>query len=193
MKKKFSVREIVVPTAVLLLIGAVSAFLLGWTDSLTRDKIAALEEETREKAMQTVMPEAARFGDTVTVDGDVSYTPALGADGAVIGYAFTVSANGYGGEIRVMTGIAPDGTVAKVVVLSADNETPGLGQNVKKDSFLDRFIGKSGTLSVVKNAPAADSQVQAVTSATISSTAVTRAVNTATTYYMEYIAQGGNR
>ncbi|MBR3819798.1 MAG: RnfABCDGE type electron transport complex subunit G [Clostridia bacterium] len=189
--KKFSPKEILIPTIVLLVICVVSAALLGGTNMLTKDKIASIEAEAKATAMQTVMPDAVSFSDAVIADEGLEYSEALDADSNTLGYAFTVSENGYGGEIKVMVGIKPDGAVSKVAILSADNETPGLGQNVKKDSFLDQFIDKIGALTVTKNAPSSDTEIQAVTSATISSSAVTRAVNAALAYYAENLTGGG--
>lgn len=183
--KKFSPKEILVPTIILLIICVVSAALLGGTNMLTKDKIASIEAEVKAAAMQTVMPDAVSFSDSVTATETLEYSEAFDADGNISGYAFTVTENGYGGKIKMMVGINPDGTVSKVAVLSADNETPGLGQNIKKDSFLDQFINKTGSLTVTKNAAASDTEIQAITSATISSSAVTRAVNSALAYFAE--------
>lgn len=184
-KSKFSPKEILLPTIVLLVICVVAAALLGGTNILTKDKIASINAETKAAAMQTVMPDAVSFSDEVEADDNMAYTCAVDGQGNTIGYAFTVSESGYGGEIQVMVGINTDGTVKKVQIVAADDETPGLGQNVKKDSFLGQFIGKAGELKVVKTAPSADSEIQAVTSATISSSAVTRAVNAAICYCIE--------
>ena len=183
--KKFSPKEILVPTIILLIICVVSAALLGGTNMLTKDKIASIEAEVKAAAMQTVMPDAVSFSDSVTATETLEYSEAFDADGNISGYAFTVTENGYGGKIKMMVGINPDGTVSKVAVLSADNETPGLGQNIKKDSFLDQFINKTGSLTVTKNTAASDTEIQAITSATISSSAVTRAVNSALAYFAE--------
>lgn len=189
--KKFSPKEILVPTIVLLLICVVSAALLGGTNMLTKDKIASIEAEAKAEAMQEVMPDAVSFSQAVSATEKLEYSVAIDKDGNKIGYAFTVSENGYGGEIKVMVGLDTDGTVKKLQVLSANNETPGLGQNIKKASFLDQFIGKKGEVSVVKNSPA-DNEIQAITSATISSSAVTRTVNAAIEYYNENLAGGEN-
>ena len=183
--KKFSPKEIFVPTIILLIICVVSAALLGGTNMLTKDKIASIEAEVKAAAMQTVMPDAVSFSEAVIADETLEYSEAFDADGKISGYAFTVTENGYGGKIKMMVGINPDGTVSKVAVLSADNETPGLGQNIKKDSFLDQFLNKTGSLTVTKNAAASDTEIQAITSATISSSAVTRAVNSALAYFAE--------
>lgn len=191
-KAKFSPKEILVPTIILLVICVVASALLAGTNMLTKDKIAAINAETKAKAMQTVMPDAASFGDSVTATDSLEYSQALDANGAVVGYAFTSVVNGYGGEVQVMIGINPDGSINKVTIISADDETPGLGQNVKKDSFLDRFTGKTGELTVTKNTSVADNEIQAVTSATITSKAVVSAVNTSTEYFNSNIAKGGS-
>ncbi len=189
-KTKISPKEIIIPTLTLLIICVVAASLLALTNSLTKDKIASIDAENKAEAMETVMPDAVSFSDEVIVSDTVQYSTAYDSSGNIIGYAFTTSESGYGGEIQVMTGINSDGSVSKVTVLSADNETPGLGQNTTKDSFLDQFIGTIGELTVVKNSTSADNEIQAVTSATISSSAVVSAVNAATEYY-ENTLKGG--
>ncbi|MBQ8208983.1 MAG: FMN-binding protein [Clostridia bacterium] len=191
-KSRFSPKEILIPTVVLLVICVVASALLAGTNMLTKDKIAAINAQTKADAMQTVMPDAVSFGDGVTATDFLEYSPALDADGNIIGYAFTSVVTGYGGEVQVMIGVNTDGSVNKVTIVAADDETPGLGQNVKKDSFLDRFTGKTGELTVVKNAASADSEIQAVTSATITSKAVTKAVNASTEYFNTNLAEGGN-
>lgn len=192
MKNKFSPREIIIPTLVLLVIGVVAAALLGGTNMLTKDKIASIDAETKAKAMSIVMPDAASFGEEIQAEEKTAYSAALDSNGDVIGYAFTVSVSGYGGEIKAMAGICTDGSINKVTILAADSETPGLGQNVKKDNFLDQFIGKSKLLTVIKSAVSSDDEIQAVTSATISSTAVTNAVNSALEYFNANLKEGGN-
>ncbi len=192
MKKKISPKEILAPTLILFVIGAVAAALLGATNLLTKDKIASIDSENKAKAMSSVMEGAESFGESVIVSEDLEYSEALDENGNILGYAFTTATNGYGGDIQAMVGINLDGSISKVEILAADSETPGLGQNVKKSAFLDRFKGKAGELTVTKNAPGGDREIQAVTSATISSTAVTRAVNSALEYF-ENNLKGGNK
>ena len=69
-------------------------------------------------------------------------------------------------------------------------ETPGLGAKADDAEYLAQYIGKSGELSVVKTEPSADSQIQAVTGATITSSAIADAVNAAQQFYQEYLAKG---
>ncbi len=189
--KKFSPKEILIPTVVLLVICIVSSALLAGTNMLTKDRIATINEQTKSAAMQEVMPDAKSFDNAVTVSETLEYATAKSAEGKAVGYAFTVSENGYGGEIKLMVGVKLDGTVSSVKVLAADSETPGLGANVKNDSFLSQFTDKNSELTVVKNAPS-DNEIQAITSATISSTAVTKAINNVIAYYNNNLGGANN-
>ena len=87
-----------------------------------------------------------------------------------------------------MTGLDEDGKITGLQILSID-ETPGLGMNAKKESWLSQFTGKSGTLSVVKGSASESEQIQAITSATITSKAVTSAVNSAVGFYNENLSK----
>ena len=189
--KKFSPKEILMPTIVLFVICVVASALLGGTNMITKDKIASIAAEAKAEAMQTVMEDAVSFGEEVQVSDTTAYSEALDAQDNAIGYAFTVTENGYGGEIKIMVGVNTDGTVRKLAVLSADNETPGLGLNIKKESFLDQFTGKTNGITVNKNTPSGN-EIQALTSATISSSAVTRAVNAALDCFETQIKGGAD-
>ncbi len=90
---------------------------------------------------------------------------------------FTTTAKSYGGDIQVMVGIKADGSVNAVELLQI-NDTPGLGMNAKNPEFLKQFENKTAGISVNKNTPA-ENEIQALTGATITSNAVTGAVNTA--------------
>jgi len=82
-----------------------------------------------------------------------------------------------------MVGIDTSGKVTGVSILSI-SETAGLGMNAKNESFINQYIGKSGTIGVSKNG-ASDTEIQALTGATITSKAVTSAVNTALSLYSQ--------
>ena len=101
-------------------------------------------------------------------------------DGETAGYIFKTSEKGYGGAVSVMTAVNPDGTVKSVAILDVSNETPGLGQNSAKESFDSKYSGKNSGISLLKNGADSDkNEVNAVTGATITSTAVNKAVNKA--------------
>ena len=70
------------------------------------------------------------------------------------------------------------------------NETAGLGMRANEDSFKDQFPGKSGSVSLVKG-DAGENEISALTGATITSTAVTNALNAGLDFY-DTVLKGGN-
>lgn len=184
--KNSKAKEIIVPAVSLFLICVVVTALLALTNAVTAPKIDALAVETQDASKKQVLSSAASFSEEKQIEKDgVSYTyyDGLDSDGSVMGYVFVTSAKGYGGDISVMVGVLGDGTVAGVNILSI-NETAGLGMNAKNQSFLDQFLGKSGEIGVAKNNPS-DTEIQALTGATITSSAMATAVNTALSLYAE--------
>lgn len=184
--KNSKAKEIIVPAVSLFLICVVVTALLALTNAVTAPKIDALAVETQDASKKQVLSSADSFSEEKQVEKDgVSYTyyDGLASDGSVMGYVFVTSAKGYGGDISVMVGVLGDGTVAGVNILSI-NETAGLGMNAKNQSFLDQFLGKSGKIGVAKNNPS-DTEIQALTGATITSSAMATAVNTALSLYAE--------
>ena len=184
MSKKFSAKEILVPTLTLFLIALCATLFLALVNNMTADRIAAATAAAEAEARQSVFAEADNF-----VQKN-NYYEATDKDGNVIGYVFNTAAKGYGGDVPVTVGIDASGTITGIVPGDLSNETPGLGQNASNESFLSQFPGKSGTLTVVKNAPG-DNEIQAMTSATITTNAVVSAVNQAIDQYNE-ITGGGN-
>lgn len=96
--------------------------------------------------------------------------------------AFEVVVKGYKEGYDILVGVK-DGAVAGVSVVSTGEETPKLGTKTAEPAFLDLFKGISGEAVIVKNAPAADGEVQAVTGATFSSKGIASAVNIALEAY----------
>lgn len=177
-------KEILIPAVSLLLICVVVTALLGITNSVTAPQIEKLALETQEAAKKEVLPDAAAFSDEKQTEKDgeaYPYFEGLSDSGEVLGYVFQTSAKGYGGDISVMVGVNTDGTVAGVSILSI-SETAGLGMNAKNESFLNQFLGKSGTIGVQKNG-SSDAEIQALTGATITSKAMASAVNQALALY----------
>ncbi len=174
--KKFSFKEIAIPAITLFLIAAICTAILAVTDSVTAPKIAENNEQTEIATRQLVFADAKDFSDVKT-SKDATYVEAFDESGKVIGYVFTTSSKGYGGEIKIMTGIGSDGKVTGMEILSIE-ETAGLGMNAKKEEFRNQYADNSGEFTVVKS-DAGENQIQALTGATITSQAVTNAVNLA--------------
>ncbi len=172
---KMNFKTVVAPALILCAICFCVAGLLALTNELTKDKIAQVALETAASSRMIVMPTADVFE-----ENDEYYTALNGSE--VVGYVFSTSSNGYGGAVEVMTGIDLDGNITGVVILS-QNETPGLGANCENESFLSQFLQKATEIEVVKNVTAGDGEIEAMTGATITSDAVTNAVNEAVEIY----------
>lgn len=178
--KKIDINKVPVTTFILFLICVVVTAALAGTNYITKPKIAALEAQTQKEAMSVVLPAQSYEDATLSKDGE-TYTYTVAKNGnEVAGYLITTSANGYGGEIKVMVGVDTKGTITAVKVLSAADETPGLGQKVTKKDFYEKFSGKTVT----------DAEVDTITGATISSTAVNNAVKKAAEVLSTVINKG---
>ena len=91
------------------------------------------------------------------------------------GYVIESTAYGYNGDIVLMVGVSNEGKVTGVVVKDLQ-ETRGLGADALTDvPFLAQYLLTGGDAEVGTN-------VDALTGATVSSKAVTKAVNSAVAY-----------
>ena len=176
-EKKINVKEVIIVTITLTLICLITTALLAIVNSVTEEPIAQNLLVAENEARKAVVSGAETFEER----NGGKYYEALDANGNIIGFAVKTSAKGYGGDVIVMTGFDAEGKILKVQIVAADDETPGLGANIRKDSFLDLFNGKSGELKLVtlSQSTGADNEINAVTSATYSSIAVVDAVNQA--------------
>ena len=107
----------------------------------------------------------------------------MDADGKILGYVMTItSSEAYGGELQLAMGIRMDGTVNGISFLSL-SETIGLGMEAKKPEFQEQFAGKQVEQFVYsKTGAAADNEIDALSGATITTNAVTNAVNAGICY-----------
>ena len=179
-----NVKDIIRPAMILFIICLVSSALLAVTNSFTEDPIAKAAAETQSKAAVTVLPQA----DTVCEDEktinyagkDYSYFEGLDKDGNVVGYAIKSSAKGYGGDVDIITGVDTSGKVTGVEILDME-ETPGLGMRAKEQDFRDQYIGLAAGIKIdtATKKSGSENKIDAMTGATITSTAVTESVNTA--------------
>ena len=178
----------------LLVIAAVSGGVLGLVYGMTKDTIAMVDQKKNEAAIQKVLPlegEITYKADTLkyTYEGvDLTFpcNLAYDANGTFQGAAVKTSEGGFGGKIDMMVGFAADGTIKGTSVLS-HAETPGLGANMT-GKFKDQFVDKnpaSYKLTVTKDG----GDVDAITAATITSRAFSKAVDKAYQAFMANKAQ----
>lgn len=151
-------------------VNTASEFLKGLIGLTT--ETAAEPEPEAEPYIAVMTPDAAEFEQIEAAEGiDLAYAGLK--DGAVVGYSAQVTVEGYGGPIEVTVGMDLAGAITGVSVGGPGfAETSGLGSKVKEAAFTDQFITKIAPLSL-------GSDIDGITSATVSSTAVVKAVNSA--------------
>ncbi len=103
---------------------------------------------------------------------------ALDASGSPIGYAFTVTTSeGYGGDIQFAMGVKDDNTMNGISILTIA-ETAGLGMKADTDEFKSQFADKNvEKFEYTKNGATEDSQIDALSGATITTNAMVNGVN----------------
>lgn len=171
----------------LAFITAISALVLGFTNQITAPKILEAEIKTNQEARLAVLPNAENFESVDVIDNENIIEVYVGKSGdSISGYTIKSKSNGFGGKLEILTGISSDGKITGMKVLK-HTETPGLGANAEKDSFQSKFVGKNSTdkVQINKLEPQKDSEVQAITGATITSKAVALAVNESLNYFEE--------
>ncbi len=181
MLKREDLKEILRVGVILFAITALSALVLATVNSVTAPVIAANNEKKQAEAMGVVMSLATEFEQIQNEPTDDKYFgnvyKAKNEAGEVIGYVALVSPNGYGGEISMVVGVNPDLTVSGIDVIS-HSETAGLGAKCDTEEFKAQFAGKTQGVEVIKNG-ASENSIDAISSATITSKAVTSGVNAA--------------
>lgn len=176
--------------ATLFAICAVAALALGATNQATAPIIEQRSIQANNESRQIVLPEAKEFKkmDDSTFKStkvkDLIEEVYEGTDGSnTVGYTVKTVPKGYGGKIELIVGISKDGEVTGVNIGSM-TETPGLGSKAADPAFKDQFNGKAAKeLSLVKGSASGEDQIQAISGATITSTAVTTGVNAAIEVY----------
>lgn len=154
-------------TLTLFLITVIVAGLLAFVNYLTADTIAEHTAEAARSAMTQVLA-----ADDYT-ELPVSAAWSAGDAGTVV----RLTTNGFGGAIDLMVGVDNENKVTGVAIIS-HSETASLGANCTREDFRAQFAGKTGELAVSKDG----GDIDALTGATVTSRAVTRAVNAALAY-----------
>ncbi|MCI8517720.1 MAG: RnfABCDGE type electron transport complex subunit G [Hungatella sp.] len=183
---------------ILFAITLVAGACLGGAYEITKGPIEAAELAAKEDAFRTVLADADSFKlddysaalekantDVAGMDdfGNVQVDEcATGVDssGNPMGYVVTAtSGDGYGGNITVSVGITTEGEVKGIAFLTI-GETAGLGMNADTPEWKGQFADKTvERFNVTKAGASADDQIDALSGATITSNAVTGAVNSA--------------
>lgn len=205
-------KQMVKDSLILFIITLAAGLLLGGVYAITKGPIAKAQEEKKQTAYQTVFPDAAEFMELEMADSETAdevleqagyekdriqeVKLAEDEDGNPLGYVMTVvSKEAYGGELQIAMGIRMDGTVNAISFLEL-SETMGLGMEAKNPAFYEQFSGKHvERFAYTRSGAAAEYEIDALSGATITSNAVTNAVNAGICYAehlgLEREAQGG--
>ena len=186
--------------ATLFLITLISGLLLGAVYGMTKDPIDKANNAALYAAYEALVPgstdyqkadDAAvqKINADITADGSYgkvtvnSVVTAADKSGNTLGYIVDVTGHeGYNGDIELTVGYTEqDGKLASTGISYLSlAETPGLGMRAQEPEFQDQFVGKStDKLTVTKSGNAGETEINAMSGATITSNAVTNAVSAA--------------
>ena len=195
---------------ILFAITLISGLLLGAVYQITKVPIQMAEAKESLHKYQMAYPDATDFlfdqaiQDQVVLSketlkeqkpeyGNVEVTVALkavDASGNVIGHIITASSDdSYGGTVKVSVGITNEGKITGVELLEI-SDTPGLGMKATEPAFKDQYKDKTvEEFTVTKTGSTSDSEINAISGATITSNAVTHAVGAALYFAANCIPQ----
>lgn len=201
---------IVANTLVMLVAALVCVTLLAVVNQITRGPIKDAEVAARAESYAMVYAGAGSFEEVENTEEMLEKSPELlasaGYEGCFVndvlavkdssgsdaGYVIAAtSPNGYGGEIQVAIGINADGKLTGMGVIT-HTETAGLGSKTAEPDFTNQFKDLSAS-KIEYSKSGADktkNEIDAIGGATISSAAVTEAVNAAIVFYQENFAGG---
>ncbi|UKK54718.1 RnfABCDGE type electron transport complex subunit G [Prevotella sp. E2-28] len=181
---------VLVLTGVAVIMGAI----LAWMNSVTTDPIAQQKKKALDDGIKAVMQtETVNISKTDTL----RQINAKGKEQIFIiynnekGAAVESTTDGFGGKLRVLVGFDHEGKILGYTLLE-HAETPGLGakadkwfQADSKGSIIGKKPTKDSLLTVTKETPKNEYEVQAITASTITSKAFILAVNNAYKAYKE--------
>lgn len=177
------------------LIGLLAAALLSGVHLATRDRIATEQQRQALATLNQLVPESA-YDNTLVEDRFSAWISGLAApstiyrarlDGEPVALLADVTTpDGYSGDIRLLVGLAPNGTVIGVRILE-HRETPGLGDKIelKRSDWLRQFDGKALGRPPAEAWAASrrGGTFDTLSSATITSSAVIEAVRSVLAWY----------
>lgn len=177
---------------ILFAVTLIAGVLLGFVYELTKEPIRLQQEKAIQEACAAVFPgqESAMTFRALEYAPDESLAASLREEGVEIGTVYeaasngtfcgyvveSVSSRGYGGDIVLYVGVSADETVSGVSVLEI-SETAGLGMEAPKvltPQFAGRHVER---FSYTGTGSRTDSEVDAISGATITTKAVVNAVN----------------
>ncbi|MBN2221579.1 MAG: RnfABCDGE type electron transport complex subunit G [Vallitaleaceae bacterium] len=191
MKKDSTIKNALILFSITLIAG----ILLAVTYGATANARAEQELLKTNNGLQAVLPNSS-FNE-VDVLGENDYILSVfegnskeDGSGDLTGYAFLLeTTEGYGDAIRIMAAVNAEGLLNGIDIIK-HTETPGLGAKADEDGFKVQFVGKATELLEVVKGSSDGQNIDAIGGATITSKAVTKAVNEAIEYYQNNLKEG---
>ena len=183
-------KDMLKPGIILSGIYIVAALALSVLNGTTEPIIKEMNLVASNEARKAVLQDADEFEIMKNVSNENVVEVWEGRSGdKVVGYTMKTLPKGYGGTVEVIVGISSEGVIQGVNI-GNHSETPGLGSKAADPAFKDQFIQKSSEslLTVVKGKVNSNSDIAAISGATITSNAVTQGVNSAITIFNENLA-----
>lgn len=170
---------------VLVIISMASGAVLALSYEVTNPIIQEQARQKLEQSVLTVIPGATKMEEVEREDMTIYI--GLDDDGNKKGISFEATGSGFDGPIEIMVGYNPkEGNLLGIEILSM-SETPGLGAKINEEAFKNQFKGKS-----VEDKFIAKQDVEAISGATISSTAVADAIKTSLEKVVKIYPVGGD-
>lgn len=167
---------------VLSLIAVISGGSLAVVDSLTKPRIEINKVQAIKEGLNILIPEATDFEKMEIQEQGETFTIYRAVKGeTLIGWGFLLSGSGFQDKISILAATDPAIQTLGGIEILEQKETPGLGDNIKKEEFRAQFRGLSlmKKIGYVKNRKPEPSSnnIQAISAATISSTKLLAIIN----------------
>jgi len=171
-------------TVFLALVAALAAAALSYVYNLTSPVISAAEAEAEQEQLAELYSNGETFEvlDTnLTNYKEIESVYGVQKDSETVGYVYKLSVTGYGGDIVYLVSIDTTGTYQGYAALDVSNETKGFGSRVGTDEMTNNVVGKT-----------VNDEVDTLSGATISSSAVVEGLDEAAAHYEANFANGGD-
>ncbi len=133
-EKKYSIFQIAMNLTVTCL---VSGAIIAATYFITAPVAVKTAAKIKTDSMKSLVTDAQKFN---PVKNKKEWFTAE-KDGKIIAYVVPAESKGYGGAIKMLVSVTPQGKIIDFDILES-KETPGLGDNASKDPFKSQFKGK---------------------------------------------------
>jgi electron transport complex protein RnfG len=174
----------------------ISSFCFGLLIAITNAAWSPRIEQNKVDKLNRLMGGLLPKGDSFQLETELEIKSAKGKKvksniykavsdtGKCAGWAFNISGSGFADKIELVVAVDEDFQKFAGYAVLASNETPGFGDQIKLPYYYNQFAGAPAEeLELVKtgNAEKIDSEIVAITGATVSSEAVVEIINNSIT------------